>query len=311
MKNFAALSLLLVLSPASAQLTYWVDSSCTNLPGNKFQTAFDDALTMARRGNMRFHSNTDTDQAALFQRIFKAPKTDRTAANQVNRILGMPPVPPAPAYGIAGMIPEPNNDRRAANVRYYCDDDPQNVNGGSRWTLRPDPNPLPQGYVPQRQRPPASQAQAGQAYQEWEDVANDITQLTNPSVRHPGIEAFNAMTSFVLLHEGTHLPGLDIDDLNSPNPRGNHVVAYGWLDVQDLATSAQSLNNADNYTYFSLLAVLADRHFRLSKTPAEARDGKLVYDLHGITSRNRVKGRSSKVKLGGRDVGWWQKAWEA
>lgn len=88
----------------------------------------------------------------------------------------MPAVPPTPPWGIAGMIPEPNNDRRAANFRYYCDDDPQSIDGGTRWTLRPDPNPLPQGYVAQRQRPRASDPlrQPGQAYQEWEDIANGM-----------------------------------------------------------------------------------------------------------------------------------------
>ncbi|KAL9109028.1 MAG: hypothetical protein Q9227_006268 [Pyrenula ochraceoflavens] len=69
-------------------------------------------------------------------------------------------------------------DRREANLRYYCDNDPMNTDGGTRWTLRPDP-PVPQqpaNYVLQRDRESHHflADMRNQPFQEWEDGTNGI-----------------------------------------------------------------------------------------------------------------------------------------
>lgn len=81
--------------------------------------------------------------------------------------------------------------------------------------------------------------------------------------------------------------------------------AYSWSDAMNIFTSADALNNVQNYVFFAFLAKLADRHFRLSRVENEAIDGKLVYDRHGITSR-LLKGRSWDEFIGGGLVRrWW------
>lgn len=64
-------------------------------------------------------------------------------------------------------------------------------------------------------------------------------------------------------------------------------AAYLWVDA--LSLSAQdALRNVNNFVFLGLLAKLADRHFRLSKRYNDWHQrGRLVYDLHGITSRRR------------------------
>ena len=60
----------------------------------------------------------------------------------------------------------------------------------------------------------------------------------------------------------------------------SHPEAYGWTNVVDtnLFDNHDSLNNADNYAYFGLIAKLADRRFRLALPTAQAQAGNLVYD---------------------------------
>lgn len=85
MELFVFLSFLSLFSvlPALAQVqhTYWVDQSCS---GADITAIIEDAMNMAKRGTMRLNSGTDSDYAKVFERIFKAPKTDQTAFNKVN-----------------------------------------------------------------------------------------------------------------------------------------------------------------------------------------------------------------------------------
>ena len=69
-----------------------------------------------------------------------------------------------------------------SNYRYYCDGDPMDTNGSSRWTLRRDPVFRPPDYVPQASRtranlvdlPPTDSPMPlpAEPYQEWEDRSN-------------------------------------------------------------------------------------------------------------------------------------------
>ena len=64
------------------------------------------------------------------------------------------------------------SDRPAANYRYYCDNDERGRYDMElwRWTLRPDPDFPPSGYIRQRDRPSYPE----RAFQEWEDRRNGI-----------------------------------------------------------------------------------------------------------------------------------------
>ena len=84
---------------------------------------------------------------------------------------------------------EPDNNRNAANYRFYCDDDIQDPDGHSRWRLRADPLPphcfectAPIYFTPNHERPrwedaPARLAQHGY-YQEWEDLGEFLARST-------------------------------------------------------------------------------------------------------------------------------------
>lgn len=74
----------------SAQLTYWVDQSCTNTPArqNAFNAAIHQAIDLANRGSQRLQSNTDTDMKDNIQRIFNTNwNNDANARNQINGTL--------------------------------------------------------------------------------------------------------------------------------------------------------------------------------------------------------------------------------
>lgn len=149
------------------------------------------------------HSATDTYQESVFQRMFKTPKTDQNAFNRVDSklysyctagaltllkgILGSPPDANGPRRGFAGMVL--THDQARSNVRYYCDNDPQIINGGSRWTLRPDPPNPPQGYVPQRFRQRYDDSNPNAEHQEWEDLTNDIIMGDSNGCLDPGTMA--------------------------------------------------------------------------------------------------------------------------
>ena len=69
-------------------------------------------------------------------------------------------------------------DRSSANVRYYCDNDAQSLNGTTRWKLREDPPPdqIPSlFYVKQKDRPrlPRTRSSSG-VWQEWVNSENGI-----------------------------------------------------------------------------------------------------------------------------------------
>ncbi|KAL9619673.1 MAG: hypothetical protein Q9160_005693 [Pyrenula sp. 1 TL-2023] len=291
--------------------------------------------------------------------MFKTTKADQNAFHQINNILGSPRDENGPGWGFAGMIQTLN--RAQANVRYYCDNDPQNINGGSRWTLRPDPPNPPPGYIPQRFRQRYDDRNPNVEHQEWEDLTNDImmgdtngcldpgtmaetyhikrpgtagqqvdrvttticdttlnsrvhsfddvpakkdlSELVNPVQGLTNMDAFRAVSSFTVLHEGMHMLPWYIHDVESPSDPDDG--AYSWDDCMDMNLAGDALDNANNYVFFAFLAKLADRHFRLSKITSEADQGKLVYDRHGISSRLFKERRWDELLGGGLVKRWW------
>ncbi|KAL9113191.1 MAG: hypothetical protein Q9227_002526 [Pyrenula ochraceoflavens] len=81
-------------------------------------------------------------------------------------------------------------------------------------------------------------------------------------------------------------------------------TAYGFEEAQYIDRD-KALNNPDNYAFFALLAKLADRKFRLSKKESEAKEGKLVYDLHGITSKRDENGGGNSTEVGDGGGDWY------
>ena len=126
---------------------------------------------------------------------FGASRDKSWATEENPEILGgdrLPPERPGQfALGISRIRRVPRNDRKQANYRFYCDNDPQDPSPDSkgRWRLRPDPAGLiclPTFYKRQRDRPrwedaTREQRRRGQ-FQEWEDVDNGI--LTDRSCQN-------------------------------------------------------------------------------------------------------------------------------
>jgi len=73
---FSIMLAIISLSPPATGFTYWVDSSCTAKPS--WATVFPEFWKMAKRSGERLESPTDTDYAAVFKRIFKVDKIDKT-----------------------------------------------------------------------------------------------------------------------------------------------------------------------------------------------------------------------------------------
>ena len=98
----------------------------------------------------------------------------------------------------------PVNVREAANYRFYCDNDPQDVNGGTRWSLRPDPpyNQRGQNYVLNRLRQPWPIVQTG--YQDWEDTINGVFIGRSRGCQDPGTQAETFTQGFAI--QGETLP---------------------------------------------------------------------------------------------------------
>ncbi|KAL9113363.1 MAG: hypothetical protein Q9227_002404 [Pyrenula ochraceoflavens] len=93
--------------------------------------------------------------------------------------------------GISGMTPQPDNDRSQANFRFYCDNDPQDVDGNSRWRLKQDPYPLPpHPYVRQIDRPPYSEdTETSEPFREWVDYQNGVEMGETNGCQHPLTDA--------------------------------------------------------------------------------------------------------------------------
>ncbi|KAL9621832.1 MAG: hypothetical protein Q9160_003805 [Pyrenula sp. 1 TL-2023] len=112
-------------------------------------------------------------------------------------------------------------------------------------------------------------------------LKKDIAGIIKPPNLVTGIDAFSTMTAFTLLHEFAHTLPFNKQDVGIAN--GGR--AYAWADIVNLQPN-DSRNNVNNYVFTALLAVLADRHWRLSKVYNEWHNrGALVYDLHGITQK--------------------------
>ncbi|KAL9114258.1 MAG: hypothetical protein Q9227_001680 [Pyrenula ochraceoflavens] len=104
-------------------------------------------------------------------------------------------------------------------------------------------------------------------------LGNYINGIQNARVGSGPLDAFRRMTAMVVLHEFGHAWPFVLPDQRSPTVEGQS--AAGWRDVQML-DDVQSINNADNYAYYCLIAGLADRGWRVELGSAEEVSGGLL-----------------------------------
>ncbi|KAL9106061.1 MAG: hypothetical protein Q9227_008847 [Pyrenula ochraceoflavens] len=125
------------------------------------------------------------------------------------------------------------------------------------------------------------------------------------------LDLFQSMTSVILLHEIAHAWPFLIHSQKSPTSEDE--LALNWRDVQ-LLDDLQSLQNAQNYVYYCLIAELADLGWRVELGPeGELSRGILIEDPsvrsgepanegsdHGATGAGEVieSGPSSSLEEG-------------
>ncbi|KAF2277258.1 uncharacterized protein EI97DRAFT_493722 [Westerdykella ornata] len=269
-----ALSLPLVAHSKSL----YIDYSCTFKPG--WNDYWQESLRLARRAGERLDSATDTDFEAVFKRIFRTDKGS-TQGQYVRGILK------------EFVDLSPVTDLKTSDIRVFCDND-------RRWgSERPTggwydgTNELIFPLKPSCYKPGV----LGRAYN---GKTFDATDPTSPRAGHnPNRivvvicdEAFKSgdglplridhhvealdlnnvpigilsyLVSATIVHEFAHALSYEpstgemrIRDL--PDPQ----TAYGWKNSIQKPTD-MAVNNADNYCYLTLWAVLADMGYTLPR----------------------------------------------
>ena len=134
--------------------------------GPKIDVAIKESINMALRGSQRLADDNDVNQHDNYQKLFKVLSDSAMERGQIDSshsgpfskyatllTIHKPDVLGPSPDGIGSAQPVPHGDRIRSNIRIYCDEDVQNLNGGSRWTLADDPpQPWPPGYVANRYR---------------------------------------------------------------------------------------------------------------------------------------------------------------
>ena len=170
-----------------AQYTFWIDISCGSSTDAPFFRALTGAYDMA---HLAWNKWIDKDiyTSFVFNKIFKADweilddpnniNDNQYAVRQVSSkscslffMISRWKCWPDILFAFAHMTLE--LDQTKSNYRYFCDNDPQAPDGGTRWSLRPDVTNPPIGYQPQKER--VGRLQNEIPYQEWEDIRNGVS----------------------------------------------------------------------------------------------------------------------------------------
>ncbi|KAL9106973.1 MAG: hypothetical protein Q9227_008096 [Pyrenula ochraceoflavens] len=152
------------------------------------------AQEMARRANERLHDNDDEYMARIFFKIFKVNRNDEEVFAWLDRTcLENSMTDPTSSTdsiieGVTHDAPTwaPNLNRLASNYRIYCDNDPQDPDGYSRWTLR-DPPGFPQAYVINRERPNNNLWYP--QWRDWRDRTNGVRMGPTRGCQTPQVQA--------------------------------------------------------------------------------------------------------------------------
>lgn len=316
MKSFAETRTLLVglaLLPLLANaLTYWVDISCTG----KIPNTIEEAIYMARRASQRLADEHDDYFADIFDRLFNTDATDRVSLGRAQNVMytisdlkvtlnqeqsdvrvycdddswgsgGRWQVVPD-IYVLPAGFPRNSERTRGKDQEFY---DP--ING-----MRTAPDILGCKTLSLNPLGVTYRAQAIGDYWSTENNRRSSITLCELGIGKPrsfneidddanydvDLDDYRAMTSFTMLHEFTHMIGIDTLD-----------YAYDIVGCQSLF-NPEALVNAQTYAYLGAFAVLADREWRWEGD--RDRPGKLVYDS---TLRKRMLHQLLAPRGHGRD----------
>ncbi|KAL9622155.1 MAG: hypothetical protein Q9160_003498 [Pyrenula sp. 1 TL-2023] len=167
-------------------MTIWVDHSCRKTDDRKqnFDKSLREAQQFAKRASERLGGSIDQPTDANLEKLFKDQK--QKAVDNAKRYFT---ATPKPGSGIANwkelttnlgpadpnFAREQEANRIKSNIRIYCDNDPQETSGNSRWTLNRDLQPRDKGYDSNTPKQMNRKRQAPDAQgpsQEWVDKAN-------------------------------------------------------------------------------------------------------------------------------------------
>ncbi|KAL9110892.1 MAG: hypothetical protein Q9227_004692 [Pyrenula ochraceoflavens] len=209
----------------------------------------------AKRAAERLADPEDSDLHEYFAFLFTLPDDPEIDAKmrQVGRRLRQ----------ASRISPVPYQERRRANYRFYCDNDPvdTSINSTARWKIKDDPpGSLPEYYTPQRQRRARTDPDRPQN-EPWQELQDDDNAILASGDDLCGYESPGETAGAITM---------PVDDQPSPLNPGH--LAYGWYSARWLDFD-KKIRNPDNYVFFGLLARLADLGFRM------------VDEWHGILER--------------------------
>ncbi|KAL9625410.1 MAG: hypothetical protein Q9160_000473 [Pyrenula sp. 1 TL-2023] len=280
---------------------------------------------MHKHGYSRIVGIPDPLTTGNFGKLFDSQPFNPIVRSFVEGALGAPA-----KYGVASWqelkVPpdvDPNSvqfklqseeNRKKSNLRIYCDNDGQSPNGGTRWRLYPD-RPRERwddGYVPNSRRSRFDAPFAAEPFQVWVDDDNGL-QTIHSGCQNQGMLAYThndiwkslpdqpaIRTVVTFLHANPH----KIPDQRATLPgSGPGRLAYTWPELLHLP-SLLKLQNVNNYAYFSLLATIRDRKWRLAPEEADWRMGKIVHD-ESITRRSSTASLKDSCNDDNNDGSGW------
>ncbi|KAF8849827.1 hypothetical protein BDZ45DRAFT_809674 [Acephala macrosclerotiorum] len=277
--------------PATATLTYWIDPGCLEITDSQaWDTIMAETFRMAKRASERVYSDTDTDFAAVFKRIFGVDKTDLTTFKNIYATEHdkEDPQPLTAKNFVGGMLDSISHDwtsvtggseedRLASNVRIYCDQD-------ARWKPFPkhadavyDPNNLMLYDASKSPRCVLSTATFAKVYSKRMKITpkraqhnphrNTITicdKLFSDAPDGAFLGFFNLDPSDDLSQlpyiEAFRfsIPAIILHEFTHVWPYRTSDAGYGWDESVHLVNNEERVNNADSFMYLGLWALLAD-----------------------------------------------------
>ncbi|KAF2112498.1 hypothetical protein BDV96DRAFT_649280 [Lophiotrema nucula] len=273
--------------PKDKHKTYYLQQSCYNREEfvfNDLDRAFKNAGEVLRRAKAK----DDKDFAEVFELVFNVHPHDSEDAKAVKKIL-------KPFQDMSVMLPVSWDDRKSADVRIMCDNDPvEDENDpktkGARWVRHGSgfvdlvnmmwSNEIPcchsEGFAGCTDTKTYSPGSSGEnpnrvvislCARSWErsDTFQTPLHVTDELSKRDflaekqGIRHLGFLISYHLVHEFMHALDGEIEDLPSRDQ------AYGWPNV--LAHNKDiSSKNADNYAFLSLWAMVANWGWTLPRT---------------------------------------------
>ncbi|EAT77241.1 hypothetical protein SNOG_15308 [Parastagonospora nodorum SN15] len=287
---YSRVLILLLLSITVHCKTYFVHESCSAKDGwNKYMN---EALSFAKKSAERLNSDSDTDFAAVYKRIFQAEKSSPNS-KYIRETVGT----------IADLTP--TTDLKASDIRFHCDNGMLALRSDhtamkadfaidERWQKKsrgwhdpvhdmilrasggtPSCHGQAKGVTYGARAIAPTDASSPRAGQNPARVVISICDsafksedgsplyfsddLKQQDLEDSPIDNLAVILSITIIHELAHaVTGLEIRDLP------NQASAYTWDNVINKATDVAS-KNAENYAYLALWAGIADAGYTLPR----------------------------------------------